>query len=87
MPYSLFIAPQHLGCDVIFETDHKPLVQILQSKNLDTLTPRLQRFIMRLMRYDYTVVYVPGKDLKIADALSRSPVPHRANDPQLLYAL
>ena len=25
----------------IFGTDHKPLVQILQSKNLDTLTPRL----------------------------------------------
>lgn len=72
------------GIQVIFETDHKPLVQILQSKNLDTLTPRLQRFRMRLMLYDYTVVYVPGKDLKIADALSRSPVPCDPNESQEL---
>lgn len=72
------------GIHVVFETDHKPLVQILQSKNLDTLTPRLQRFRMRLMRYDYSVVYVPGKDLTIADALSRSPIPHNTNEPQEL---
>lgn len=29
---------------------------------------------MRLMRYTYTISYVPGKDLTAADALSRSPV-------------
>lgn len=72
------------GIQVIFETDHKPLVQILQSKSLDTLTPRLQRFRMRLMRYDYSITYVPGKYLKVADALSRSPVPCTVNEPQEL---
>ena len=34
------------------ETDHKPLVSLLGNKNLEELTPRLQRFRMRLMRSD-----------------------------------
>lgn len=42
---------------VVLETDHKPLIQILGSKNLDDLTPRLQRFRIRLMRYNYKVIY------------------------------
>lgn len=60
--------------NLIFETDHKPLLQILQTKNLDSLTPRLQRFRMRLMRYKYTVIYTPGKNLVIPDTLSRGPI-------------
>lgn len=59
---------------LVFETDHKPLLQILQTKNLDDLTPRLQRFRMRLMRYKYTVIYTPGKNLVVPDALSRNPL-------------
>ncbi|GLV34524.1 hypothetical protein CBL_07168 [Carabus blaptoides fortunei] len=30
---------------------------------------------MRMMRYDYEITYVPGKDLTVADALSRQPLP------------
>lgn len=63
-----------IGISFILETDHRPLVQVLQTKHLDELTPRLQRFRMRLMRYVYTVVYTPGSKLQIADALSRSPL-------------
>ncbi|KAK9737975.1 RNase H-like domain found in reverse transcriptase [Popillia japonica] len=59
---------------LIFETDHKPLIQILMSKNLDDLTPRLQRFRMRLMRYRYDVIYTPEKKLVVPDTLSRSPL-------------
>lgn len=57
---------------LIFETDHKPLLQILQTKNIDDLSPRLQRFRMCLMRYNYTVIliFTPGKNLIIPDALS-----------------
>lgn len=71
------------GLRVILETDHKPLLQILQSKNLDVLTPRLQRFRMRLMRYDYVVEYVPGKLLIVADALSRSPIENTGKNEEL----
>ncbi|XP_054281249.1 uncharacterized protein K02A2.6-like [Macrosteles quadrilineatus] len=39
------------------------------------LSPRLQRFRMRMMRYDYRMTWTPGKDLAIADLLSRSPIP------------
>ena len=44
------------------------------NKSLDELSPRIQRFRMRLMWFSYKVVYVPGKLLSTADALSRSPV-------------
>ena len=57
------------------QTDHKPLVPILGSKVLDTLPIRVQRFRLRLMRFQYTITHVPGKDLAIADALSRAPLP------------
>ena len=30
---------------------------------------------MRLMRFQYQVTHIPGSDLKIADALSRAPLP------------
>lgn len=59
------------GIKILLETDHKPLVQVLQTKPIDELTPRLQRFRLRLMRYDYEIYYVPGKELVVADALSR----------------
>lgn len=62
------------GIKITFETDHKPLIQILQSKPLDEVTPRLQRIRMRLMRYNYKVNFVPGKQLVLADCLSRNPV-------------
>lgn len=62
------------GIKVTLETDHKPLIQILQTKPLDELTPRLQRIRLRLMRYHYQVVYVPGKQLILADSLSRNPM-------------
>lgn len=72
-----------IGLQVIFETDHKPLVQLLHTKPIDSLSLRIQRFRMRLMRYSYEIVYVPGKHLSIADALSRSPLPHSPESQEL----
>jgi len=63
-----------LGKHISLETDHKPLVPLLSYKLLDNLPPRVLRFRMRLMKFNYTIQYVPGKLLYIADALSRAPI-------------
>ena len=55
------------------ETDHKPLLALLIAKLLDELTPRIQRFCMRLMRFSYDIVYTAGKDLMTANTFSRAP--------------
>ena len=36
--------------------------------------PRLMRILLRIQKYDFTVKYVPGKDIPIADGLSRLPI-------------
>lgn len=56
------------------ETDHKPLIALLGSKALDELPPRIQRMRMRLMRFTYNIVHVPGRHMYTADFLSRSPL-------------
>ena len=63
-----------IGLHYTIETDHKPLVPLLSTKNLDELPIRVQHFRLRLMKFSYTIVHVPGKSLCTADALSRSPV-------------
>ena len=64
--FNYFIFGRH--CTV--NTDHKPLESIFK-KSLSSCPPRLQRFLMRALKYDVTVNYVKGPDVPIADALSR----------------
>ncbi|GBM06003.1 hypothetical protein AVEN_49393-1 [Araneus ventricosus] len=54
------------------ETDHKPLIPIFSKKNSDDLSPRLQRIKLRMMKFSYTIVHIPGKELFATDALSRN---------------
>lgn len=61
------------GSRVLVETDHKPLVSLFD-KPLYKIPARLQRFMLRLQLYNLSVVYKPGKDLQIADTLSRAPL-------------
>ena len=53
------------------ETDHKPLVSIM-SKRLNDCPMRIQRMLIRLQRYDFKMIYTPGKYMFAADALSRA---------------
>ena len=53
-------------------TDHKPLVMISQ-KNLSSAPLRLQRLLLKLQEYDYTLEYLKGSEMTIADTLSRLP--------------
>ncbi len=59
------------GKTVQMETDHKPLETIFK-KSLQKVPPRLQRMLMSLQLYDLHVSYKPGKELYIADTLSRA---------------
>ena len=61
------------GRDFIVESDHKPL-EMIQLKNLRAAgSSRLQRMLMRLQNYDLQIMYRPGKEMLLADGLSRLP--------------
>lgn len=53
------------------ETDHKPLVSII-NKPVNSCPARLQRIIVQLRKYDFQLIYKPGKQLILADTLSRA---------------
>ena len=60
--------------DVTVETDHLPLVRIFV-KHLHLVPLRLQKMRMTLQMYDFTVIGKSGKDIPVADALSRAYLP------------
>ena len=62
-----------IGLKFHIHTDHKPLVPLFSTKRLDELPLRVQRFRLRMLRYHFTISHIPGKDLVIADMLSRAP--------------
>uniref|UniRef100_A0A3B3XMK2 ribonuclease H n=1 Tax=Poecilia mexicana TaxID=48701 RepID=A0A3B3XMK2_9TELE len=45
------------------QSDHKPLIPLINSKDLHSVPLRCQRLLLRMMRYNPTAVYVPGKEL------------------------
>lgn len=59
------------GSQFKVETDHKPLVSIF-SKPLNRCPARLQKLRMALQPYSFELNYKPGKELLVADHLSRS---------------
>ena len=53
------------------QTDHKPLESIVK-KSLHKVSSRMQRMLLKLQKYDLSVNYVKGKELHVADTLSRA---------------
>lgn len=70
------------GLDFTIRTDHKPLITLLKSRALDDLPPRIIRFRLRLLRFNFNIIHVPGKNLITADALSRAPLPTAATEAE-----
>lgn len=73
------------GKSCTIHTDHKPLEAIFKKK-LSKCPARLQRFALRALKYDVTILYVKGAEVPIADALSRvppQPAPPNEEFPQL----
>ena len=69
---------------ITLETDHKPLVPLLNYQHLDNLPPRVLRFRLRLMRFDYVIKHVPGKSLHTADALSQAALEYTVDSDKLM---
>lgn len=60
------------GRSVVIQTDHKPLVAIMDKNLHDIHSVRLQRIRLKLLKYRLKLVYVPGKEMHVADTLSRA---------------
>ena len=70
------------GRKVFIKVDHKPLKHIL-SKPLSEAPPRIQRLLIRLQKYQVEFEYIPGKELHIADTLSRAHLSTTSKDSEL----
>ena len=71
------------GKEFTLETDQKPLVSIYKKHMVD-ISPRVQRLIVRSFPYlPFKVVYKKGKDIPVADALSRETPMDPENNIQL----
>jgi len=58
-----------LGRNVTVETDNSPLEQIFK-KNINEAPSRLQRLLLRCLRFDAHVQYKQGRSIPVADTLS-----------------
>ncbi|XP_065073526.1 uncharacterized protein K02A2.6-like [Ochlerotatus camptorhynchus] len=62
-----------IGKPVTVQTDHQPLIRIFQ-KPLVEAPLRIQRMLLALQRYNTTLRFTPGKEVIIADMLSRAAI-------------
>ena len=62
------------GTRFTVESDHKPLEMIIL-KNLAAAPQRLQRMLLRTQPYEVQIRYRHGKEMALADTLSRQPCP------------
>ncbi|GFT56856.1 retrovirus-related Pol polyprotein from transposon opus [Nephila pilipes] len=73
------------GRKVAIQSDHKPLMAIVK-KPMQKISSRMQRMILKLLKYDFEINYVPGNQMFLADTLSRAfPVNETVrDDPEML---
>ena len=69
------------GKSFTVESDHKPLQPIFK-KPICKAPPRIQRFRLRLQKYDMHIEFKPGKELTVADTLSRAFIPAKKQDEE-----
>ena len=62
-------------------TDHKPLLKIVRN-DIHKNSARLQRMQLKILKYDFTLKYLPGPQMYIADMLSRAPLPESDTDSE-----
>lgn len=63
------------GHEFVVQSDHKPLESLVK-RDIDDVTPRLQRMFLHLLKYPgMCIKYTPGKEMLVADCLSRAALP------------
>ena len=71
---------QHLyGVKFTVESDHQSLESIFK-RPISKAPPRIQRFLLRLQKYQFEVEFSPGKNLVVSDTLSRAPLEASTSD-------
>ena len=71
------------GFTITVQSNHEPLISIWK-KTIAAASPRLQRLLLRLSKYNTEIEYLQGKQNVIADALSRvCPLPPMQEDYKL----
>ena len=50
------------------ETDHKTTLALLETKMIDELTPRIQRFCMILVKFSFNMIYTAREKKKPDDS-------------------
>ena len=60
------------GQKFLVGSDHKPLQTIFR-QNINKAPPCIQRMLLHLLKYDLEPIYMPGRLIPVADALSRAP--------------
>lgn len=63
-----YFRPYLFGRKFILNTDHQPLVYLFNMKDPSS---KLVRWRLKLEEYDYQIIYRPGNQNQVADALSR----------------
>ena len=66
--------------DNVVHNDHKPLKSIM-NKQIDKTPHRIQRFRLRLQKYDFDLEYTKGQLIKVTDTLSRAAL--QDNTPEI----
>lgn len=73
--------PYVYGREFLVHSDHKPLVYLF---NVTNSSDRLMRWRLSLEEYDFKVIYKPGKQNVVADALSRIELTNMPNVSSIL---
>ena len=81
--FTKYFRPYLFGRKFTIITDHKPLQWL---NNLKEPNSRLMRWRLKLMEYDYEIIYKKGKENKVADALSRIEINPIENENQSVIA-
>lgn len=72
------------GRKVTVQSDHKPLLAIV-NKPISKISTRLQRMLLKLLKYEFSIQYIPGSQMYLADTLSRAFIKDKVkDDPEMV---